>query len=1271
VPQITLQAGRLNDEEDKGCSLLLCKTVEEGTNLADGTNPYTPSDYTNGFAIGGKGHGSILAFDSLEFNYNGQGTILLTALNGNIENDPYLHRSAGGSGHPGYDSEDNIHDAQITFNHGGSGKTRLEAIDIKLHDKLAYHATQPAGNLNGQFYMAAFDSILTRNLKYTNPTDSGSVFITAAKYKDVSPNDDCGEYKCEEGGPGIHQGHIVLGYGADHDEWNLLDSIVFDFAGNANTEGANVHILAGFEGFEKNKITGKSANATLFADDIYGLDKGKGKAYGGNITFDYMEFYMAQGNARQSGFTEIRTPNGNIWGKDSIVYSANDGDLLIDAGLGSADDRRAILWSGFDCNTENILNTNVPFLCDDTALWRTGNIMMKGAHLDFNGGSGDAVIRTREGFIDLYDAFTVDSMSGDLLVYAGTDSRTEGLRNAFGDASTRDFAFNPVGTNGSIFFGADDNIMLNYGNSNTWYKKADNSIIYGQGGKGFPGKYDEIAVNDISENGYYHTSYEGYINNLYAATYDVNKDGYLFYKNGGYVSNPGKRYHNGMHQLYRGGSTTVAGCVLKENGARDLTVNFENALSGGFAAVASNYIDLFTKFTYLGGAGTALGQVPGMSGLHGENVTGYGLYLKSQFNGESYNTPENRRVTCESCGETSTYPIQGSTGKKIPEMTYIGFHDEARIHTHSQKSHLEAPVIEFFGHAEADAYRQSGSNTKITLKGDSLIYHDSVIFDGMFRSRIDLVPFTADADLRNNEMRYGVINDRGPSLDNYKDIYRDVQEREKMGPAIEMPDRGLPVIELGYQRCTEPGITAYEAPNSRSVTGLETTPEVGGDVILAFKHGFKLPIFNSIVANNARISFLTDMYDGVSGGEYVNAFIRTDLLRIRNRVEFYTDPVSPEKRSGNFVLSTPAQMDDIMDGPGIYMRHLHTEPGSELSLPGENSLTVIPTTVMGGYGNIHENIFVKDGGIIAPGYASLMESDCQTPNRQGRLTVHNLDMEQYSILRISIGSRHNAPNRTQTDTLIVQDSIFFKGKIILVVMPEDEYIEPGCYHFLEYGDSLGLSAEYVNHLILARDRYKDLFFSLDFSTPGKVNLCVSGFPDPPVQRYVDLPAIEGVTYNYVKVNGAPAVVVVGRNYVGGHQDFEMNLTWTGAPLKTWAYGFYSHADVDLDATSVQESNGSVTYIIRQVVEPWSISFGPGTSTAPWVGNDNIGGQSVWTHKNVLYINAPSEDIVSIYSITGILNKKVEIPSGLSKLPLNRGMYVVTLKNGTVYKIVIR
>jgi hypothetical protein len=1204
---ITMQAGHTD------CNQGLCKTTETASNPS-----YNGSGDDNTFASGGVGQGSILLFDSATFNYAGAGTILLTAKNGNIESDPHLHGN--------YER----HDAALTFNHAGTGITRMEAIDIRLHDHLVYNGRTAKDLRNGQFYMAAYDSILTRGLRYNNTRDTGSVFITTDKYKSGC---DAAEYAGISGGPGIHQGHIVLGYGADgdtvDDRANKKDSIVFNFSGNTNTIGANVSIRAGYPGFEQNRVTGRK-NHGLFAND-YAEDQGKG--YGGNITFDFILADMAQGDHTNGGYMEISTPNGNIWGKDSMNYHAHDGDLLVDAGLGSLEDtRHAVRWSGFGHaygnGNENTLNTNISLNCESKSQWRTGNIMMKGATLDFNKGKGNAIFRTREGFIDTYDAFTAQNMEGHLLKYAGADHATVAARNHWGDISERDFRYIPDVNSGSVFFGADDNIMLNYGNSNA------TEAAYG--GRG---SYHITAVTEAS-NPYYSTEYMPNIG--HRSLFNVNKNGYMWYRHGA--------WKRPQHILYRGCTdggvcSPVAGeCKTSDNNARDFVLDFSRSHSGGFAAVARNYIDIFTKFTYYGGGGSGLHAVPGMGNLRGENVQHYGLYMKSRFDGTA---PEKRRATCEDCGGSSRYPIQGRQSAPTTEWTYIGFHDDAHIHTQNQKSLIEAPVIEFFGHAELNTFAARGAKTELILRSDSLIFHDSVIFSG---TNLKLLPYTVGTQ-RQNDMRYGVVNDDGPESKHY---YR-------YGSAIRMPDRNTPVIELGYQRCTEPLKAGHAVPNHRSQKGLERVPTAGGDVIVAFRHDFSLPIYNSIVANHARISFIS------RGGEYVDACIRTDLLRIRNKVAFYTDPARPADRLGTLTMTTADQMSTVK-GTGIYPRHLHLEPGSELSLPGEKPLMVISTTTLGGYGHLHEDVFVTANGILAPGYASLMESDCQTSRGQGTMTIHNLTMESDAVLRISIGPNNLCYDDkgvligkcTRSDVLVVQDEIRMNGKVPVHILPEMEHIDEGCYLILEYGDTLGggLSAEYVKNLELVETQFGELNFGLDHSTPGKVFLCVTQFPIPVIQRYIDIPAVNNVT----------TLPGPGKHYVRGSKDFTFTATFGGAPLRVVARGVYSGKERWLDKDMKILGENSYEYRIRQVVEPWIVSIGPEINHD--VRNENADGHRIWSYRNTLYVRAETDEVVSIYNMTGILHRKIELPAGLQKIPLERGIYVVTLKDGSAQKIVI-
>jgi hypothetical protein len=367
-------------------------------------------------------------------------------------------------------------------------------------------------------------------------------------------------------------------------------------------------------------------------------------------------------------------------------------------------------------------------------------------------------------------------------------------------------------------------------------------------------------------------------------------------------------------------------------------------------------------------------------------------------------------------------------------------------------------------------------------------------------------------------------------------------------------------------------------------------------------------------------------------------------------------------------MSSNQQEETLLES-GMYPHHVHLEPGSELSIPGEDSLIIVSTTTIGGYGEVHENVHVRANGIIAPGFASLMECDCTSGCNQGTMKVHNLYMEKDAVFRISMSNNHFCYNpRTdkydlqcfQTDTLIVQDSIFFWGKISLRVLPENGYVEPGCYLFMIY-DDLKLSTEYIKNLELVDKQIGGFNFMLDYlSEPGRVYLCVAETPLPIVQRYVNIHQIEGVTTN--PVSGI-------YHYVDGHQNFTFTATYadkTAEPFEVYGVGYYKQQRVELQPKYLYE--GTYEYTIRQVTEPWDVYFNPAVRVG--VGNEGISGQQVWAYKNTLFVNADKADVVSIYNITGVLFQKLEIEAGLNKLTLDKGVYMVTLKNGTVYKIII-
>jgi len=246
---------------------------------------------------------------------------------------------------------------------------------------------------------------------------------------------------------------------------------------------------------------------------------------------------------------------------------------------------------------------------------------------------------------------------------------------------------------------------------------------------------------------------------------------------------------------------------------------------------------------------------------------------------------------------------------------------------------------------------------------------------------------------------------------------------------------------------------------------------------------------------------------------------------------------------------------------------------------------------------------------------------------------------------------------TPIDTLVVQDTLWLRDNVNVEVLLESETLEPGCYLFLMYGDSLGRSPEYVYNLNLVQTRYGDYFFALDFSEPGRVYLCVTTFPVADVQRYIDMPLVNGVT----TTPGS------GKHYVRSHNSFSFTVAFSGDPLKVSAVGAYTGEYRDLDYTAKMLSDNTYEYTIYSVLQPWTVSVGPGAST---VSNDGVFNHKVWSHKNTLYVNVENDDIVSVYGMSGALHRREAVSAGMHKYELERGAYTVTLKDGTVYKVII-
>ncbi|TPE17319.1 T9SS type A sorting domain-containing protein [Tannerella forsythia] len=65
------------------------------------------------------------------------------------------------------------------------------------------------------------------------------------------------------------------------------------------------------------------------------------------------------------------------------------------------------------------------------------------------------------------------------------------------------------------------------------------------------------------------------------------------------------------------------------------------------------------------------------------------------------------------------------------------------------------------------------------------------------------------------------------------------------------------------------------------------------------------------------------------------------------------------------------------------------------------------------------------------------------------------------------------------------------------------------------------------------------------------------------------------------------------------------------------------------------------------------------------------GTAVWSHGETIYIRVERKDIASIYSVAGQLVRRIELSEGDTSVPMQRGVYVVTLKDGTVHKVIVK
>ena len=880
--------------------------------------------------------------------------------------------------------------------------------------------------------------------------------------------------------------------------------------------------------------------------------------------------------------------------RQTFLFRPSNGDLTLDAG------KRGNI----------IINTGANF---------TSLNARKGLHT-----KGNIIFRTREGDIDLRSPFVIDTLKGNMLFLAQLEKLEDlakipvcGCREERNNVYLQDFRYTAgTGGGGSVFIGADNNIKLNYGG------------LANQGTRNDP---------------------------FLSAPYKEDANGRPLRVGAGYqlVHHPNSDLTWAFDQGICGGKYH---CDLnpEENQAKDFILDFNGGAnpipSGGFAAVASDMIDVYKKFIYKGGNGSGMGAVPGTGTLHGENVTGYGLFMKAQGNKANWTT--NILTEVPECPIPCTPTDCDSEGRGfafLHNTVRMTFHSDALIQAENQRVHLEAPVIETFGVLKLDTKTKAGPNGSITFKADSLICHDKMIVLG------DNVHISTWSGLPND----------------------------------------LPIIKLGYNRNTPPVMEyAYEDENGKIVECNKCVNHYKGKVygpdeipmdttlVLFGPHTNDLWRFKrqpTLVVDHTILTFGSDSFDHVKGGDILDARFLVDTLKFRHQVELFTD--KKHEREGHLELISERQTGS-KDYAGLYTRHLHTEPIGACGNPTSElwihdpAIDVTTSTTLGGFGIIYSDVHVENGGHLNAGFTSLrMHGQCYE-QQAGTLTTKDLRLDAGAQLHFSVGTTLGL-NGEYSDAVDVDRLTTYGSVDINIEIRPCEKMEKRCYPIIYYKS---VSPNSLNNLKLTPRSVmidgEEVPLNLVVSYTGVVYVCIGENVTPAPVHTVTMPETPGVTttpgkgiwpvtansaFRFKAVYSTPRPLVVRTN----RKNREQKKTGDKPTQKISPVPTPKEEPYEVLA-GVKNTNGEYEYLISNVQEEITLTFGP-----DYVSNELLAGTAVWSHGEMIYIRVTRADIASIYSVAGQLVRKIDLPEGDTSIPMSRGAYVITLKDGSVHKVFVK
>ncbi|AOH40095.1 hypothetical protein C7123_09905 [Tannerella serpentiformis] len=1003
-----------------------------------------------------------------------------------------------------------------------------------------------------------------------------------------------------------HKGDIYLGYNDNtptQNPYQYVATMNNGYIMQQRPSASCIHPLANNVSYDKNRFiytipsTNTKGHLWIKAGweektDRNSVPDDGSRLAGGNIYFSHIAVNQPTGSDHP---TVISIPFSGLW------RCGNEGDSILHNRSGRALQyyENAGIISGVNhCNRPypgaNTIATNN----HDWGLFyrggkgdltvdagNRGNIIFnKGAYLSFEDPSstGNVVFRTRFGDIDMRNPFNVDTMTGSLLFLAQIENIADlehsdfcGCKEERNNVYLQDFEFKAHGASGSVFVGADNNIKLNYGGLQNIGTRHDPFLSK---------DYEKCNDGSLKKVG------EGYI--------------------GGALGGCGDDLH--------------CDAISSENKARKFLMKFDKDANGtaitkgGFAAVASDYIDVYKRFEYLGGSGDGMGSVPGTGTLHGETVTGYGLFMKTQANKGNWN------VNIFENTPTCPTPCDGTNcGHDYLHMvSRMTFHDDAYIEAHNQEVMLWSPVIETFGDMTLDSEKDKGSKTEITLKADSLIFHSDFIKKG-----------------------------KNIKLSTWSGLHKD-----------------LPIMKFGHMRKTPPFVEAKKddcdaitecVPCYRYIRFSKDPLHMLDTITIKFGDDAYMERLNTVIFDHTVLTCLTDSFDHVKGGAVQNAQIRTDTFKIRNQVDLFAD--EKHERDAHLELISEEQMGS-KDYAGIYTKHLHMEPigacgtpYSELWTSDDLALDVITTSIFGGFGFIHSDVHVENGGHLNAGFTSLRLKGMCYEQMCGTQRMKDLRLDVGAQLHFSVGTSKGL-NGEYSDAIEVDRLTTYGSVDVNIEIRPCEKIEKRCYPIIYYKS---VTPNSLNQLKLNPRKVKidgeEYPLHLNLGTDGVVYVCVGDAQPVDINRTVTLPSVSGVKTD----PGAGIWDVKSRG------NFKFKATYSGSkPLAVRTNRTVNGVPEML--TGTKNANGEYEYVVPNVQQDITLSIGP-----DYVSNQLLAGTAVWSHGEMIYIRVDRADIASIYSVAGQLVRKVDLPEGDTSIPMSRGAYVITLKDGSVHKVIVK